>query len=189
MTSNDHDRSDAETSRWHLSDTRPRLRAAEQRLDRRPRAAIELYLSSPYRELLSRFGSFGFNGASEDDPFIHFVSDEPLPDYITSDEHALIQAFYGTDLEEILQMYDSRVPNSLLPIAHDGGSGLICLGVAGNDCDKIIYWDATDEPLDEETFEEDYGYPMTEEDKRSNLYLVANNIDEFLNSLVAGVRD
>ncbi len=112
-----------------------------------------------YRELLGRYGAFGFNGASEDDPYVYFESVEQLPEYVTDNAYCLIRGFYGRDIAEALEMFSSRIPSSLIPIAHDGGAGQICLGVSSEDTGKIYYWDMADEPLDDEDFEEDMAIP------------------------------
>ncbi len=136
-----------------------------------------------YRQLLGTYGAIGFNGTSEDDPYVYFESTEPLPEYITSEPQALIRAFYGRDIHDYLQMFRGRMPDTLIPIAHDGGAGQLCLGIAADDLGKVYYWDMSDEPLDDEEFEEDYGYPKPPEEDRKNLYLVANTFDDFLNTL------
>jgi hypothetical protein len=74
----------------------------------------------------------------------------------------------------------------MIPIAGDGGAGQICLGIKGDDLGKVFYWDMANEPLDEETYLEDYGEPMPAEAKRQNVHLVADSFDEFLDQLVLG---
>lgn len=148
-------------------------------------------LPTTYRSMLTTFGGFTFNGRSEDDPFIFFRSVTPLPKYITGNGFAIFAFFYGCTretgplgLDQQLNYFKDRIPETMIPIANDKGAGEICLGVKGNDRGKVFYWDMKGEPLDEETYLEDFGEPMPLEAKRANVYLVANSFEEFLGQLV-----
>jgi hypothetical protein len=65
------------------------------------------------------------------------------------------------------------VPAGFLPLAVDPGGNLICLVISGTNTGKVYFWDH------EEEVEEGQqpGY--------SNVYLIANSFNEFLNSLTA----
>lgn len=65
-----------------------------------------------------------------------------------------------------------RVPKEFLPIAQDVGGNLVCLCTKGKDKGKIYFWDHEEESdID--------GFPTYD-----NLYFVANDFEEFLNSVV-----
>lgn len=149
-----------------------------------------------YRSLLLRLGAFTFHGRSENSPQICFRSITSLPEYIMQSGVADIDGFYGRTAEtgpvgllEQFDYFEGRIPETMIPIADDGGAGEICLGVKGEDRGKVFYWDMRGEPLDEETYREDYGEPMPPEAKRTNVYLVANSFEEFLDQLVLSPLD
>ena len=64
-----------------------------------------------------------------------------------------------------------RMPEELVPIAHDPGGNQICIAVAGPKTGAVYFWDHEEEADDDET----PGY--------DNVYLIANSFNEFLNSL------
>jgi hypothetical protein len=147
-------------------------------------------LPESYRSMLTEFGAFKFKGRSEDSPFIFFKSIDRLPDYIAVQGLGLIRWFYGVDegaqrgLRQQIRDFQDRIPATMIPIASDGGAGQICIGINGEDSHRIFYWDMANEPLDEETYLEDYGEPMPSEAKRQNVHLVATSFEDFLNQLV-----
>jgi hypothetical protein len=170
----------------------PMDEAEIQSIERR----IHADLPEAYRSLLLTFGAFTFHGRSENNPQIRFRSITPLPYYITPSEFADIDGFYGrtadtgpSGLLEEIEYFEDRIPDTMIPIADDGGAGQICLGVKESDRGKMFYWDMRGEPLDEETFFEDYGKPMPPEAKRANVYLMAHSFEEFLDQLVLASID
>lgn len=74
---------------------------------------------------------------------------------------------YGTDLEWHAREYGPRMPAELLPIARDGGGGLICMADGG----AIFYWDPDGEPE-----------PNIQPDD-SNIYPLAPSLAAFLQIL------
>ncbi len=147
-----------------------------------------------YRLIVGRFGAFTFNGRSEQNSYVYFRSLESLPEYISSQRHlAYFDFFYGvtrergpSGLQQQINLFADRVPTTMIPIASDGGAGQICLGIKGDDVGKVFYWDMANEPLDEETYQEDFGEPMPPEAKRQNVYLIAESFDEFLDQMITG---
>lgn len=144
-----------------------------------------------YGSLLRQYGAFTFKGRSENNPYVYFNSKTELPKHISANGLALFDFFYGqsqqagpTGLKQQINFFRGRIPETMIPIAGDGGAGQICLGIKGDDLGKVFYWDMANEPLDEETYFEDYGEPMPAEAKRQNLHLVADSFDEFLDQLV-----
>ncbi len=73
------------------------------------------------------------------------------------------------NFEKYFQMYKKdaqRLPDNLVPIAHDDGGNLICISVDGNDCGAIYFWDHEYELEDEE-----------------NIFLIKSSFNEFLAAL------
>ena len=148
-------------------------------------------LPDDYRRFVQAFGACSFGGSSADNPYIVFEPLSKLPSHVTSSGLALFEVFFGADnqtgrtagLLSRYLFYLRRVPGSMIPIGDDGGAGLICLGIRGADRGAVFYWDRHEEPMDEETYYEDYGVPMPAEAKRQNVYLIATSFEDFLNRL------
>lgn len=87
---------------------------------------------------------------------IHPEEDENLMDFIQS--------------YKIEQM---RLPRHILPFAFDSFGNLICISCGGSDAGKIYFWD----------HEKEVDYMGSDDLNYSNLYLIANNFDEFLDGL------
>lgn len=77
-------------------------------------------------------------------------------------------------LDLALKTYEDRVPEDLIPIAYDAGGNVICLGWKGERKGKVYFWDHEDELDEDGDFVTDY----------RNVYLVANSLQEFLDSLM-----
>jgi SMI1-KNR4 cell-wall len=78
------------------------------------------------------------------------------------------------NLYDYLMLYkerEKRIPSNLIPIANDPGGNLICLSIDGSDLGNIYFWDH-DFEAENET-EADY----------SNVFFIANSLDEFLQNL------
>jgi hypothetical protein len=75
------------------------------------------------------------------------------------------------NLDYVLETFGDRVPDWSFPIARDPGGNLILLAAKGARKGKIYFWDHEREA--------DEGDPPTED----NLYLIANNFEEFLKNL------
>jgi hypothetical protein len=80
----------------------------------------------------------------------------------------------GYSLDGECESYKERVPADLIPIAADSGGNNICLGWKGERKGKIYFWDHEDELDEDGDFVTDY----------RNVYLVANSLQEFLDSLM-----
>jgi hypothetical protein len=153
--------------------------------------SLDCRFPDAYRQFLLKYGASSFRGTSDDDPFVYFRSITPLPDYIADGELAIFDTFFGTNngpkqaysLLTRINFYKGRMPSTLIPIGDDGGAGLICLGIGGNDYGQIFYWDQADEALSEEEYLEDYEEPRPPEALYQNLYLVASSFTNFLKQL------
>lgn len=150
-------------------------------------------IPAAYSSLLRTYGAFTFEGRSDSNPYVYFTSKTQLPKHISANGYAIFDFFYGqtqqggpSGLQQQISFFQGRIPDTMIPIAGDGGAGQICLGIKGDDLGKVFYWDMANEPLDEETYLADYGEPMPPEAKRQNVYLVADSFDKFLDQLVFG---
>lgn len=78
------------------------------------------------------------------------------------------------NLDNYLMLYkerEKRIPSNLIPIANDPGGNLICLSIDGSDLGKVYFWD---HDLEAEN-EAEVNY--------SNVYFIANSLEEFLQNL------
>jgi hypothetical protein len=92
-----------------------------------------------------------------------------------------VMSFYGIHdgpkvkrLDWACEVYDERIPADLIPIAYDANGNAICIGWKGEREGKIYFWDHEDELDEDGLFVQDY----------RNVYLVANSLQEFLDSLM-----
>jgi len=121
-----------------------------------------IQLPSQYRKFLTKY-----NGGY------------PIPDgFLLKDKSdgSSVDRFLGIDvgensnLEKYLNTYKNRIPTTLFPIAHDPGGNLILIGVTQDALGKIYFWDHERETDDCEP-------------NMSNVYLIADNFDDFINEL------
>ncbi|EOV9527773.1 MULTISPECIES: SMI1/KNR4 family protein [Bacillus cereus group] len=73
------------------------------------------------------------------------------------------------NLEKVIDIYEFRLAKGFIPIADDSAGNVICLGTEESYYEKIYFWDHEKEPEDP--------------DDMSNMYFLANDIDEFLDNL------
>jgi len=74
---------------------------------------------------------------------------------------------------ENYKIEEKRLPDHMLPIAHDPGGNLICISCDGDDSGMIYFWD----------HETEVNYEISNDSDYSNLYLIAKSFDEFINQL------
>lgn len=99
-------------------------------------------------------------------PNLFMVSNEQGP--------SVLNVFYGIgdmydNLTDFIEIMDERLPVGFIPIGDDPSGNVICLGTKEPYYDKIYFWDHEQEPENP--------------DDMSNMYFLANGIDEFLNNL------
>ena len=99
-------------------------------------------------------------------PNVFMISDEQGP--------SVLSVFYGIgdmydNLTDFIEIMDERLPAGFIPIADDPSGNTICLGTKGPYYEKIYFWDHEQEPVDP--------------DDMSNMYFLANDINEFIKSL------
>jgi hypothetical protein len=135
------------------------LRQLEKRLG--------LALPPPYRRFLLRHnggrpkpGVFRFGPA--DEPYSGSMVDRFLAVY--GGKHDNFEHYFRT-----YKLDDRRIPENLIPVAHDPGGNLICLSVSGKDVGAVYFWD----------HEREEGPP------REAVSLIAKSFDRFL----AGLRE
>ncbi|MBK9262343.1 MAG: SMI1/KNR4 family protein [Polyangiaceae bacterium] len=107
----------------------------------------------------------------------------PVPDTFDvpgwAHDGSVIHHFHGIHwgeyykLDEECEAYQDRIPADLLPIAADVFGNAICLGWKGKRRGKIYFWDHEDELDENGLSRQDY----------SNVFLVANSLEEFLGKL------
>lgn len=67
---------------------------------------------------------------------------------------------------------EARVPDPMVPIAHDPGGNLVCISVTGEDAGKVYFCDHEGE------------YANGQRNRtESNVHLVADSFTEFITSL------
>ncbi|TYR78593.1 SMI1/KNR4 family protein [Priestia megaterium] len=99
-------------------------------------------------------------------PNLFMISNEQGP--------SVLNVFYGIgdmydNLTDFIEIMDERLPVGFIPIGDDPSGNVICLGTKEPYYDKIYFWDHEQEPEDP--------------DDMSNMYFLANGIDEFLDNL------
>lgn len=129
-------------------------------------AALGTRLPEQYRSFLQEF-----NGGRPV-PKMFTISEEQGPD--------IIRMFFGIgneygNLEENYKVYEDRVPIGFVPIASDPGGNIICIGTDEEFTGKIYFWDHEEEPDDPEDM--------------TNVYLLADSFNEFLEQLYASPED
>ncbi|MGL5833923.1 MAG: SMI1/KNR4 family protein [Waterburya sp.] len=126
-------------------------------------------LPSNYKDFLSFYGLSAF------EEYVYFPFQESYP----KDDKGLFSVFFGIysddsyDLIDNYYSYQGRMSSNLLPIANDPGGNIICMSINTDDKENIYFWDHEDEIVVEKGAKID----------NSNLYLIANSFDEFINSL------
>ena len=121
-------------------------------------------LPNDYRDFLKLY-----NGGIPEKLFFSFKG--------TKEDSSLVDRLFGfieneyRNIIEYHRSYKKRIPSNALPIGIDPGGNLILLSVSGPDYGKVYFWDHDWEVEDGQI--PDY----------SNLTLIADSFEEFLNSL------
>lgn len=124
-------------------------------------------LPNEYKEFLHKFGTLNFS----DIEIVFYPAN-------TNNEEALtIVNFYGVkgdnyNLKLIINRYNDRIPDDLIPIAECPGGDQLCIGIKNKAFDKIYYWDHNKEKMQVNTVEEMWE-PVT---------LINNSFYEFIMS-------
>jgi hypothetical protein len=95
-------------------------------------------------------------------------SEEPWP----------FDGFYGSSKEKYslataIKVDKGAIPDTMIPIGHDGGPNQICLGVKGEDRDKVYFWD-NDMSWAAKSFQ------RKPDARYKNVYLVAESFEDFI---------
>lgn len=135
------------------------------------------HLPEEYQSFVLQYGSSAFNR------MVRYPA--------TSGRTIFPDVFYGggEDPDSVfhinwaLDMYEDRMPSTLIPIADCSEQGLICLGVKGAESGKTFFWDrnlewgATQDSLQLE------GKPIPSDLQFQNLTLLADTFFGFLSGL------
>ena len=131
-------------------------------------SAIEDYwgfkLPKDYRDFVVKY-----NGGVPENTAFNFKNSKEGS--ILSDFLGIIDKGYSYNLLIVNKDVGDRYPVNMLPIAHTVGGDRILLSVKMQDRGKVYFWDHEMESEDDE--EPDY----------SNLTLIADSFDEFINGL------
>lgn len=110
---------------------------------------------------------------------LKFNGGYPEPDsfnFFGSEDGSCVDRFLGINVGEhsnlyrYFKTYSKRIPKEFLPIAHDPGGNLICIGLFGEYKNKIYFWD--------HEFEANGHEP-----NMTNMHLISGNFSEFLEVL------
>lgn len=102
--------------------------------------------------------------------------------FMISDEQgrSVLNVFFGIgdmydNLADFIEILEGRLPEGFIPIADDPSGNIICLGTKEPYYDQIYFWD----------------HELESEDPNdmSNMYFLANNINEFLDKLFEPEED
>ena len=148
-------------------------------------------LPDDYKKFLQQYGEVLFNksvGFKPVDKHALYQHDTevglPNPEFSGSQ----VSVFFGkgsdypSSLMAKLEVYDGRMPESVMPIADDGLGNKICIGIGSTNHGKVYWWDHHNE-WDEDDYEDEIGVEMPEEAKFQNLYLLAPSFTKFLKKL------
>ena len=111
---------------------------------------------------------------------LQYNGGRPVPNcfnFFSGEEGSSVNCFFSinrgnsNDLVKCIKNFSSRVPSESLPIGRDGFGNIICLILKGPNREQVYFWDHEFEKNDDE--EPDY----------SNMTLIANSFDDFLDGL------
>lgn len=143
-----------------------------------------------YQKFLATYGASRFNGESPDNPYVVFHSLTPLPPHFEGDI-GMLDALYGGQSDENdpysiqvrMRYFAGRIPESMIPIGDDGGTGQICLGISGDRAGKIFYWDQLNEPQDDSFTASGSGTKKRPQPGFANVNQIAESFEDFLQRL------
>lgn len=133
-------------------------------------ALVELDFPELYVEHLLKF-----NGG-QCEPNVFSFEEEGL---VTESCVDWFLAIYNGEYDNLIayikgyKIEEKRLPWHIVPIAHDPGGNLICISCEGNDRGYVYFWN----------HEKEVDYAKSSDEDYSNLYLIADNFNSFLESL------
>lgn len=134
---------------------------------------IKANLPASYREMLSTLGGVFFSEA------VYYVDPkENVPE--------MFGGFYGFDELINATKYLDNLPPGIIPIGDDGGGNLYCLGVKGDDVGKVFFHDHGVGWDDEAWSCLERGEELPLHLRYQTVCLLANTLDEFVNSMSVG---
>ena len=135
--------------------------------------ALGVALPGDYREFVQKYGTSAFG---------ELVQFQPI-----EGEKGPLSHFYGSrtgnqSLAKYIEVYRGRMPDTIIPIADDGGGNQICIGIKGKEQGKVYYWDHHNE-WDEDDYLDEHDEPMPPEAKFQNVSLIAESFEDFIRRL------
>ena len=136
---------------------------------------LERYAKLPFPEAY-RQHLLRYNGGRCEPNVFHFVEQGQRTSSVVDGFLPTRQESWGSlgDYIETYKADEKRLPDVLLPIAHDPGGNLICLSCAGDYAGRVYFWD----------HETEVDYALEADSTRTNLYPIADSLPQFLASLV-----
>jgi hypothetical protein len=133
-----------------------------------------------YRAFVLNFGGSNFTKT---------VGVRPIqrpPKHISAGGLPAFSTFYGSNsdgrgLVAFVRTLVGRIPSSIFPFGEDFSGNNYCLGISGNDRDKVYLWDFEGEPAEEDYTERNL--PVPADLWYRNLTLVADSFSDFVNRL------
>lgn len=122
---------------------------------------------SPYRKFL-----LAYNGGQPNPEFFE-VPGWRYKQSLVNELKGIIPGGEYVDLEEDIELMEGRLPRGFIPIGDDPGGNMIVISLNGPTRGKIYFFDHENEPDVSTDNLEDY----------TNLYLLADDFDTFLNNL------
>jgi hypothetical protein len=116
-----------------------------------------------------------YNGGVSDLEMFSFEENNIMTQSSLSRFLAIYEGKYNNLEDYILTMKvtEKRMPSHILPIARDEFGNLVCISCAGSDLGYIYFWN----------HEKEVDYNISDDTDYSNLYFIAKNLPEFLESL------
>ncbi|HXG10999.1 MAG TPA: SMI1/KNR4 family protein [Gemmataceae bacterium] len=141
-------------------------------------------LPDDYKEFISKYGCAYFA-----DKRVVVRTVEPPPEDLSDSDWLDFAVFFGGCeqycLVDEIRLVRGRMPDTVIPIADDHGGNLFCLGVGGDDRNKVYIWDFHNEPDAQDYLDE--GLPVPDRLMYSNMGLVAHSFTDFI--LQMEIRD
>lgn len=147
------------------------------------------------REFLMNYGITDFNEEVVFEPIstdAEYIHDENSNQPNFTFEGSSVSVFYGKDPEKDgaydilwnIDNYKDRMPPKFIPFATDGMGNQLVMSLSKDNYGKIYFWDHEAE-WDSEDYYDETGNVMPEEVKYQNLWLLANDFDDFFTKLHA----
>jgi hypothetical protein len=140
-----------------------------------------IHLPEDYSEFILLYGGSCFE---IDD--IYYKAIDKIP-WLGEEGYGSIYSFYGLNedesIEEEINTYIGRIPDWLIPIADGEGGNHICIGIKGENINKIFFWDHENELEAKKMLEINEYMNIDVNEYLDNIYLMANSFYDFIMTL------